>query len=73
MLSPEVLQQLYQKWQELLNKNEWETLRKLICVDGKTMRSNRRKDGKPNHIIEGDSCICRVALGLWLDAEFYLC
>ena len=53
MLSPEVLQQLYQKWQELLNKNEGETLRKLICVDGKTMRSNKRKDGKPNHIING--------------------
>lgn len=51
MLSPEVLQQLYQKWQELLNKNEGEALRKLICIDGKTMRSNKRKDGKPNHII----------------------
>lgn len=51
LLSPEVLQQLYQKWQELLNKNEGETLRKLICVDGKTMRSNKRKGGKPNHII----------------------
>ena len=24
---------------------------KLICVDGKTMRSNKRKGGKPNHII----------------------
>ncbi len=51
LLSPEVLQQLYQKWQELLNKNEGEALRKLICVDGKTMRSNKRKGGKPNHII----------------------
>ena len=51
MLFPEVLQQIYQKWQGLLNKNEGETLRKLICVDGKTMRSNKRKGGKPNHII----------------------
>ena len=51
LLSPEALQQLYQKWQELLNKNEGEALRKLICADGKTMRSNKRKDGKPNHII----------------------
>ena len=51
LLSSEVLQQLYQKWQELLNKNEGETLRKLICVDGKTMRSNKRKGGKPKHII----------------------
>lgn len=51
MLSPEILQQLYQKWQELLNKNEGESLRKLICIDGKTMRSNKRKNGKANHII----------------------
>lgn len=51
MLSPEVLQQLYGKWQELLNKNEGEALRKLICIDGKTMRSNKRRDGKPNHIV----------------------
>ena len=51
MLSPEVLQQLYQKWQELLNRDEGKALRKLICIDGKTMRSNKRKDGKPNHIL----------------------
>ena len=51
MLSPEILQQLYGKWQELLNQNEGEVLRKRICIDGKTMRSNKRKEGKPNHII----------------------
>lgn len=51
MLSPAILQQLYGKWQDLLNKNEGEALRKLICIDGKTMRSNKRKDGKPNHIV----------------------
>lgn len=51
MLSPEVLQQLYQKWQELLNRNEGEALRKIICIDGKTMRSNKRKEGKPSHIV----------------------
>ncbi len=51
MLSPEILQQLYRKWQEHLDKNEGKTLKKLICVDGKTMRGNKRKDGKPNHII----------------------
>lgn len=51
LISPEILQQLYGKWQELLNRNEGETLRKLICIDGKTMRSNKRKEGKPAHII----------------------
>lgn len=51
LLSPEVLQQLYGRWQELLNRNEGEALRKLICIDGKTMRSNKRKEGKPSHIV----------------------
>jgi len=28
-----------------------EKLQKIICIDGKTMRSNKRKGGKPNHIV----------------------
>ena len=51
MLSPEVLQQLYNKWQELLNRNEGEKLKKIICIDGKTMRSNGNKKQKANHIV----------------------
>lgn len=51
MLSPEVLQQLYGKWQELLNRNEGEVLRRLICIDGKTMRGNKKSDVKPAHIV----------------------
>ncbi len=35
MLQPEILQQLYKKWQELLNKNEGEALKKIICIEGK--------------------------------------
>ena len=30
MLDPEVLQQLYRKWQELLDRNQGETLKKII-------------------------------------------
>lgn len=51
LVSPEILQQLYGKWQELLNRNEGEALKKIICIDGKTMRSNKRKEGKPSHIV----------------------
>ena len=51
LLSPEILQQLYGKWQELFNRNEGETLKKIICIDGKTMRSNKRKDKAPSHIV----------------------
>lgn len=51
MVSPEILQQLYGKWQERLNRNEGELLKKIICIDGKTMRSNKRKNERASHIV----------------------
>ena len=63
MLSSEILQKLYGKWQELLNQNEGEALRKLICIDGKTMRSNKRKEGNTNHIITAWNEEDRFSLG----------
>lgn len=47
----DILQQLYQKWQELLNSDEGEILRKIICIDGKAMRSNKRGNKKTSHIV----------------------
>ena len=44
MISPEILQQLYGKWQERLNQNDGALLKKIICIDEKTMRSNKRKE-----------------------------
>ena len=51
MVSPEILQQLYTKWQERLNRNDVELLKKIICIDGKTMCANKRKEKKPSHIV----------------------
>ena len=51
MVRTECLQQLQLKWQELLNTNEGERIKKIICIDGKTMRSNKRGESKPNHIV----------------------
>lgn len=56
MLDPEQLQQLQVRWQELLNRNEGEKIKKIICIDGKTMRSNAKNGEKPNHIV---SAWCR--------------
>ena len=36
MISPEILQQLYGKWQDRLNQDDGELLKKIICIDGKT-------------------------------------
>lgn len=47
----EILQQLYGKWQERLDKNDGELLKKIICIDGKTMCSNKRGEEKASHIV----------------------
>lgn len=46
LASPEVVQQLYGKWQELLNRNEGQALRKLICIDGKTCVPTKERKGR---------------------------
>lgn len=51
LISPDVLQQLYGKWQGLLNRNEGEILKKVIAIDGKTMRGNSHKEKKAAHIV----------------------
>ena len=51
MVNPEQLQQLQVRWQELLNRDEGEKIKKIICIDGKTMRSNAKNGAKPNHIV----------------------
>ena len=51
LISPNILQQIYGKWQELLNRKEGEVLKKVIAIDGKTMRGNCRKKEKANHIV----------------------
>ena len=51
MISPEIMQQLYGKWQERLDKNDGELLKKIICIDGKTMCSNKRGEEKASHIV----------------------
>lgn len=51
IISPDILQQLYGKWQELLNQGEGEIIKKIICIDGKTMCGNSQKEQKPSHIV----------------------
>lgn len=51
MISPDILQQLYGKWQELLNREEGELIKKIICIDGKTMRRNSQNKERPSHIV----------------------
>ena len=66
MIAPEVMQQVQGKWQELLNREEGEKLRKIIAIDGKTMCGNTNKGKKASHIVsawcnEDGFCLGQVA------------
>ena len=67
MVSPEILQQLQVKWQELLNSNEGEKLKKIVAIDGKTMRGNARNGNNATHVVsawcdEDGFCLGQVAV-----------
>lgn len=51
MISPNYFKQIQDKWHELLSKEEGEKIKKIICIDGKTMRGNAGRGQKPNHIV----------------------
>ena len=50
-IAPECMQRIYQKWNEAVNSREGEVLKKIICIDGKTMRGNKSEKQKANHIV----------------------
>lgn len=67
LVSSEIIQQLHNKWFEMLNSNDGEKLKKIIAIDGKTMRGNKQNDLKPSHIIsawnrEGGFCLGQKAV-----------
>ena len=51
LIDPGVLQQLQGKFQELMNQGEGEKIKKIIAVDGKTMRGNKQGENKPLHVV----------------------
>jgi len=54
MIAPELLEGLQQRFNELLNSNEGEKIRKILALDGKTQRGNKSDAQKANHIV---SCV----------------
>lgn len=51
MLSPQVTAELQLKWTQLQKSGETDKLKKLLNIDGKTMRGNRNKHQLPLHIV----------------------
>ena len=54
MVSPEFLEKFQKRWNELLNSNQGEKIKKILALDGKTQRGNKRGGQEPNHIV---SCV----------------
>ena len=53
-VSPDFLKKFQMKWNELLNSNQGDKLKKIFALDGKTQCGNRRGGQEPNHIV---SCV----------------
>ena len=51
MLSTDCFQQAYNKWIAEFEAGKGINLRKIVCIDGKTMKGNKQNDSKPNHIV----------------------
>jgi predicted transposase YbfD/YdcC len=51
MISPEYLKQFQLLWNEMLNRDEGEKIKKILAIDGKTQCGNGNKNQRPNHIV----------------------
>jgi len=51
MVSPEFLQKFRTLWEEIINSNKGEKIKKLLAIDGKTQRGNGNKNQKANHTV----------------------
>lgn len=51
MIDPKVIQQLQIQWNEYLNTKDGEGIKRILNIDGKTMRGSRTKDKSPLHVV----------------------
>lgn len=51
MVSPEFMQRFQVLWNEMLNSDEGEKIKKILAIDGKTQRGNGNGKQKANHIV----------------------
>lgn len=51
IVPPEFLENFQKRWNEMLNSDEGNKIKKLLAIDGKTQRGNGNKNQKANHIV----------------------
>jgi predicted transposase YbfD/YdcC len=69
IIDPKVLQALYLKWNALMNENEGEKIKKLLNIDGKTMRDSGNCNKNPLHVVsawckEDGVCLGQTKVGV---------
>ena len=63
VIDPKVLQSFVLEWNELVNTNEKETLKKILNIDGKIMRGSGDVNHKPLHVVSAWSKEDGISLG----------
>ncbi|WP_460054689.1 ISAs1 family transposase, partial [Pseudolactococcus yaeyamensis] len=63
VMSPSVTAELQLKWSSLKASGETEKLKKIINIDGKTMRGNRSESQRANHVVSAYSKTDSICLG----------
>lgn len=63
LIHPDIIQGLYLEWHNLFNKGEGEKLKKVLNIDGKTMRGSGNKEHKALHVISAWCDEDRISLG----------
>lgn len=51
MIEPNIIQEVQIMWNEYVSKNDGEGIKKILNIDGKTMRGSKTQDTKPLHIV----------------------
>lgn len=51
IVPPEFLENFQKRWNEMLNSEEGDRIKRLLAIDGKTQRGNSSKNQKANHIV----------------------
>ena len=51
MVPSEFLENFQKQWNEMLNRDEGDKIKRLLAIDGKTQRGNGSKNRKANHIV----------------------
>lgn len=51
MVSPTFLEKFQLQWNEMLNSNEGEKVKRILAIDGKTQRGNGNRNQRANHIV----------------------